>query len=438
MSVGVTQVPTSARPGGPIGAPHDLGPGTGPLGAAIRQLRDAARSLELPCALFETLARPQQEVTVHFPVMMDDGSVVTLEGHRVQHNLARGPGKGGIRYAPGVDLDEVRALAMWMTWKCALMDIPFGGAKGGVAFDPAERTDHEVERITRAFTHAISHFIGPDTDIPAPDVGTDERTMAWMMDAYARSTGQFAPAVVTGKPLAMGGSHGRASSTSDGLGFITMALLQDLGIEAGKASASIQGFGKVGGGLAAFYEKAGIAVHAVSDRYGAIRNDRGIDIQHLRRHVAQTGSVVGFPGAERTDPADVLAADVTIVVPAAIEGVVTGANATSIRATVLLEGANGPTTPEADEILADRGTLVVPDILANSGGVVVSYFEWVQARQQHRWTEHRVRQDLRERMLRAWEMVRRDAAGRGRTLRESATAIAVGRVADTQRMRGMM
>ncbi len=409
-----------------------------PLCAALRQLREAGEQLGLDNAVVEALARPHQEVTVHFPVPSTDSGMATFTGHRVQHNLARGPGKGGIRYAPDVDLDEVKALAMWMTWKSALLDIPFGGAKGGVAFDPAGRSSHELEAITRAFTHAISRFIGPELDIPAPDVGTDERTMAWMMDAYARSTGQLAPAVVTGKPLVLGGSHGRANATSDGVGVVTLAALAAAGRRPRDGvSAAVQGFGKVGSGLARLYVDAGIAVRLISDRYGAIRNDAGIDVPALQDHVTRAGTVVGFDKADAIEPDSVLTADVTIVVPAAVEGVITAANATAVSAELVIEAANGPTTPEADAILRRRGTTVVPDILANSGGVLVSYFEWVQARQRERWSAERVDRQLRERVLAAWDHVS-GQSGKTRTLRQAATAIAVRRVAEAQRLRGLI
>lgn len=413
-----------------------LAPAAPALEAALGQLRTAADELGLPESSVDALVHPQREVTVHFPVVLPDGTVASFKGYRVQHNLARGPGKGGIRYSPEVSLDEVRALAMWMTWKCALLDLPFGGAKGGVAFDPELYSERAIELITRSFTHAIASFIGPDTDIPAPDIGTDERTMAWMLDAYARSTGLLSPGVVTGKPIALGGSYGRASATSDGLAYVSLAVLDRLGVPAGRATAAVQGFGKVGSGLAEILDAAGVAVRAVSDRHGAVRNDDGIDIPALRRHAARSGTVVGFPGADAVAPEEVLEADVTLLVPAAVENVITAANARSIAARAVVEGANGPTAPEADDILEARGTLVVPDILANSGGVLVSYFEWVQARQQRRWSEEYVSSGLRDGMRAAWETVGAEALRTGQTLRKAAVRIAVQRVADAQRLRG--
>ncbi|MGP3534764.1 Glu/Leu/Phe/Val family dehydrogenase [Microbacterium sp. RD1] len=408
-----------------------------PLAAARRQLSEAADFLGISEGLSALLAHPRREMAVSVPLRRDDGRIALYQGYRVQHNLSRGPAKGGVRFAPGVDLDEVRALAMWMTWKCALVDIPYGGAKGGVAIDPRTHSPAELERVTRRYTSELAGFIGPERDIPAPDIGTDEQTMAWMMDTVSVSRGYTVPGVVTGKPLQIGGSRGRTQSTSLGVARIALAALESRGLRASRASAAIQGFGKVGAGVARLLAGSGVAIRAVSDQYGALLNTAGIDVAALADHVRATGSVRAFPGAEAIDPAELLTADVDVLLPCAIEGVLTADNAHAVRARIVVEGANGPTTPDADEILRDRDVLVVPDILANAGGVVVSYFEWVQANQAYWWSTQQVEERLEERMLAGWHLVTETARDNDVTLRAAATAIAVSRVAEAHRIRGL-
>ncbi|WP_144835702.1 Glu/Leu/Phe/Val family dehydrogenase [Kocuria rosea] len=409
----------------------------GPLVDAQAQLASAVATLDYEPGLHALLASPRREMTVSIPLRRDDGPVEVLTGHRVQHNVSRGPAKGGVRYSPQVDLDEVRALAMWMTWKCALIDVPYGGAKGGITVDPRRYSRPEIERLTRRYTSEILPIIGPDKDIPAPDIGTDEQTMAWMMDTFSVSSGYTVPGVVTGKPVSLGGSLGRASATSAGVVHIALAALEHVGITAARATAAVQGFGKVGADAALFLTEAGVKVVSVSDQYGAVHRADGLDIRALQEHVAVIGSVVGFPGAEAIPGEQLLALEVDLLVPAAVEGVLTGANAHEVRARVVVEGANGPTTADADRVLAEAGVLVVPDILANAGGVVVSYFEWVQSNQAYWWSRQEVDHRLEHRMLSAWHHLLDVASARGLTLREAATVTAVERVADAHRTRGL-
>ncbi|GAA1522237.1 glutamate dehydrogenase (NAD(P)+) [Agromyces terreus] len=408
-----------------------------PLTDARSQLAEAVALLGYNDGLHQMLATPRRELTVAVPLRMDSGESRLYVGYRVQHNFSRGPAKGGLRYAPNVDIDEVRALAMWMTWKCALLDVPYGGAKGGVAIDPRLHSTAELERVTRRYTSEILPIIGPERDIPAPDIGTDEQTMAWMMDTYSVSSGYTVPGIVTGKPIALGGSQGRASATSRGVTHIALAALRHVGIQPSGASAAVQGFGKVGADAARFLSEAGVRVAGVSDQYGAVFNPAGLDIEALDEHVRATGSVVGFAGSEPLEGADLLTLDVDLLVPAAVEGVLHESNAGEVRARVVVEGANGPTTPTADRIMRERGILVVPDILANAGGVIVSYFEWVQANQAYWWRADEVETRLEERMLNAWQHVLGYAETRGLSLRTAATALAVERVADAHRLRGL-
>jgi glutamate dehydrogenase (NAD(P)+) len=409
----------------------------GPFDDARAQLRDAVTILGYDDGMYALLANPRRELTVAVPLRRDSGEMELLIGHRVQHNVSRGPAKGGLRYSPDVTLDEVRALAMWMTWKCALLDVPYGGAKGGIRIDPRQYSRSELERVTRRYTSEISPLIGPDHDIPAPDVGTDEQTMAWMMDTYSVQKGHTVLGVSTGKPVSLGGSLGRATSTSRGVVHVALAALRSRGIQAEGATAAVQGFGKVGRHAARFLDDAAVRVVAVSDQYGAIRADAGLDIAALESHVDATGSVVGFAEADPTTNDDLLAAEVDLLIPAAVEGVIHAGNAAQIRATVVVEGANGPTTPEADRILNEAGTLVVPDILANAGGVIVSYFEWVQANQAYWWGADEVETRLAERMLTAWEHVSAHAEKLRLPLRTAATCLAVERVAHAAQLRGL-
>ena len=408
-----------------------------PLEDARTQLAAAIELLGYDDGIHQMLATPRREVTVSIPLRRDDGSVEVLAGHRVQHNFSRGPAKGGLRYSPDVTLDEVRALAMWMTWKCALLDVPYGGAKGGVRIDPRHYSQAELERVTRRYTSEISPLIGPERDIPAPDIGTDENTMAWMMDTYSVQTGHTVLGVATGKPIALGGSLGRATATSRGVVHIALAALADRGIAPVGASAAVQGFGKVGRYAARFLAEAGLRVVAVSDQYGGVADIAGLDIPALEAHVDATGSVVGFVSGDEIDGNDLLELPVDLLVPAAVEGVIHRGNAHRIQAKVIVEGANGPTTPEADEVLASNGSLVAPDILANAGGVIVSYFEWVQANQAYWWSADEVELRLADRMGQAWESVSAHAARLGVPLRAAATALAVERVAQAHLLRGL-
>ena len=408
-----------------------------PLASAHSQLAEAIRYLDYDGGVHAILAHSRRELTVSIPLRRDDGSVSVLTGYRVQHNYSRGPAKGGVRYSPSVDLDEVRALAMWMTWKCALIDVPFGGAKGGVRLDPAEFSTPELERVTRRFTTEIEPLIGPERDIPAPDIGTDEQTMAWMMDAYSTKVGVSVPGVVTGKPVALGGSLGRISATSTGVVLIALEALRSVSIRTHGARAAIQGFGKVGRDTALIMQEHGVIVVAVSDRYGAIYARNGLDIKAVARHVDIHGSVVGCPGSDAIEAAELLELDVDLLVPAAVEMVITEHNAARIQARVIVEGANGPTTPEADLILQSRGVLVVPDILANAGGVVVSYFEWVQATQRYWWGAAEVHEKLSLKMRVGWDALMLETSRSERTLRQAATAIAVRRVVSAHRLRGL-
>jgi glutamate dehydrogenase (NAD(P)+) len=435
----VTTLDTPPMTQSPRMAPSELteDSGTQALADAHAQLRHAVEVLGYSPGYADMLGRARRELRVSVPLRRDNGDYAVFTGYRVQHNLSRGPAKGGVRYAAEVSLDEVRALAMWMTWKCALVELPYGGAKGGIAIDTRDYSQSELERLTRRYTTEILPLIGPEKDIPAPDIGTDERTMAWMMDTYSVSKGYTVPGVVTGKPVSLGGSLGRPSATSLGVFHTARFAMEQAGIRLAGATAAVQGFGKVGADAARFLDEAGVAVRAVSDRYGAVYNASALDITGLRAHCAQTGSVVGFAGSEPIESADLLALDVDVLVPAAVEGVITADNAFAVTARIVVEGANGPTTTAADAILRERDVLVVPDILANAGGVIVSYFEWVQANQAYWWTQAEVEQRLEVRMRSAWESVCRTAASRQLTLRQSATVTAVERVTEAHVLRGL-
>lgn len=404
---------------------------------ARAQLREATTILGYSDSTYATLATPRRELTVAVPLRRDSGEIDLFVGHRVQHNVSRGPAKGGLRYSPDVTLDEVRALAMWMTWKCALLDVPYGGAKGGIRIDPRSYSDAELERVTRRYTSEISPMIGPAQDIPAPDVGTDEQTMAWMMDTYSVQKGHTVLGVSTGKPVSLGGSLGRATATSRGVVHIALAALRCRRIQIEGATAAIQGFGKVGRNTARFLHERGILVTAVSDQYGAVTAPNGLDIIALQAHTDRTGSVIGFAGADSMSNAELLEAQVDLLVPAAVEGVINAENAHRINAPIVVEGANGPTTPEADHILNGKGVLVVPDILANAGGVIVSYFEWVQANQAYWWHADEVEARLADRMLLAWRHVQAHATKLRLPLRTAATCLAVERVANAAKLRGL-
>ncbi len=404
---------------------------------ARAQLAAATDFLGFGEGTYKMLATPRREMSVSIPVWRDDGEKDVVTGYRVQHNITRGPAKGGVRFSPQVDIDEVRALAMWMTWKTALLDLPYGGAKGGVAIDPRDFSKHELERITRRYTSELLPILGEDTDVPAPDVGTDEQTMAWMMDTISVAKGHTVLGSVTGKPIELGGSRGRAAATSRGVVYTALSAMDSLGMKPEQTTAVVQGFGKVGRGAARFLFEAGVKVIAVADVYGGLYNASGIDIEKLEEFVDETGKVVGFPGAEPYDAAGILTLDADLLVPAAIEGVLTDENAADVKAKLIVEGANGPTTPGADKIFQDRGILVVPDILANAGGVVVSYFEWVQGLAAYWWSEEEVNSRLRDRMRSAWEQVNDFSKKNDLALRNAATAMAVKKVADAHHLRGL-
>jgi glutamate dehydrogenase (NAD(P)+) len=402
------------------------------------QLANAAKKLRLDDGTHQLLATPRREMTVSIPLRRDDGHVEVLRGYRVQHNLSRGPAKGGIRYHPSTDIDEVRALAMWMTWKCALIGIPYGGAKGGVTIDPRLYSKTELERVTRRYASEILPIIGPERDIPAPDVGTDEQTMAWFMDTYSVNKGYTVTGVVTGKPLAVGGSLGRAGATSRGVLFSAFAALREAGIDPRDVSVAVQGFGKVGGLAAQFLHDAGCKVVAVSDVKGGAYNSMGLNPAAMMRAMKQgLESVAGYPGTDDLTNEELLELDVDLLVPAALEGVIHESNADAVKARFIVEGANGPTTPDADTILEDRGVVVVPDVLANSGGVAVSYYEWVQDLQAYWWTEDEVNDRLKAIMERAYLDVSALAQDEGVSLRTAAQMIGVGRVAEAHRTRGL-
>jgi glutamate dehydrogenase (NAD(P)+) len=408
-----------------------------PWAMALRQFNRAADHLPLKRGIRDYLVFPHRELTVNFPVQMDDGSVRIFTGYRVHHSTVLGPTKGGIRYAPQVDLNEVRALAMWMTWKCALMHLPYGGAKGGVAVDPAALSRAELEKLTRRFATEISVVMGPQSDIPAPDVGTNEQIMAWIMDTYSMHRGHSVPAVVTGKPVSIGGSAGRREATGRGVMIIAREAAKHRGLSLAGASVVVQGFGNVGSVAAYLLHDQGCRIVAVSDIFGGIYNPRGLDPRAVLAHVREHGRVAGFPGSEPVTNSELLELPCDLLVPAAIEGQITRSNAARIKAAIIVEGANGPTTPDADDILAERGVLIVPDILANAGGVVVSYFEWVQDLSSLFWSEEEINARLEPIMVRAFQGVVRLAAERNVDLRTAAMIYAVRRVADALLIRGI-
>lgn len=422
---------TQRRPSGMAAVRDD------PWEMALRQFHAVARRLNLRPGIEKFLATPQRELVTGFPVKMDDGRVEVFTGYRVHHNMVLGPTKGGIRYHPGVTHSEVRALAMWMTWKCALVHLPYGGAKGGVIVDPGSLSEGELERLTRRYATEISVLMGPQGDIPAPDVGTNAQVMAWIVDTFSMHAGRWVPAVTTGKPITLGGSVGRAEATGRGVMLSARTVARLYGLPWRGARVVVQGFGNVGESAARLFWEGGCVVTAVSDVYGGIYNPNGIDIRALQAHVAVTRSVVGFPDAEPISNRDLLELPCDYLVPAALEGQITADNAGRIRARAIVEGANGPTTPDAEEVLQDRGILIVPDILANSGGVIVSYFEWVQDLQVLFWTEEEIDRRLERIIVRSVEDVVALARAEGIPLRLAALRRAVGRVADALAIRGI-
>ncbi|GIV05212.1 MAG: glutamate dehydrogenase [Fimbriimonadales bacterium] len=404
---------------------------------AIRQLEIAAHYLNLDRSLLEVLKHPRRELIVNFPVKMDDGSIRVFTGYRVHHNPARGPAKGGIRYHPEVTLDETRALAMWMTWKCAVVNIPYSGAKGGVVCDPKRLSVHELENLTRRYITEISMLIGPESDIPAPDVGTNPQVMAWIMDTYSMHKGYTVPAVVTGKPIAIGGSEGRLEATGRGVTVMAHESLKQIGSHLEGATVVIQGFGNVGSATAKLMHQAGAKVIAISDARGGIYNPNGLNIPALLHCAGRDGCIQAYRDAEFITNAELLELPCDVLVPAALHGVITASNADRIKARVIVEAANGPVTPDADEILDDKGVLVVPDILANAGGVIVSYFEWVQDLQAFFWEEEEVNRKLERVMRRSYEHVAQTAEQNKVNLRMGAYIIGVKRVAEATTIRGI-
>jgi glutamate dehydrogenase (NAD(P)+) len=406
---------------------------------AQTQLRTVGAMLGFDQGLIEILAHPKRELTVNFPVRMDDGTTRIFTGYRVQHNDARGPAKGGIRYSLAASIDEVRALAMWMTWKCAVTNLPYGGAKGGVVVDPRALSEGELERLTRRYASEIDIVIGPSQDIPAPDMGTDARVMAWIMDTYSMHHDFSIPGVVTGKPVAIGGSEGRVEATGRGVLFIAQEACKDQGMHLRGASIAIQGFGNVGGVAARLLADAGANVVAISDSEGGLYNPKGLDVEELdkrRRAGGRFGDLTGIEH-ERITNAELLELPVDILIPAAIEGQITARNAANVKAQMIIEAANGPTTAEADRILAERGIYLVPDILANAGGVIVSYFEWVQDLQSFFWEESEVNERLRRLAVRSFDEVTAVARQRDLRLREAAYVVALQRVGEAIRLRGI-
>ena len=404
---------------------------------ALRQFHDAADHLSLKRGIREYLATPHRELVVNFPVQMDDGSVRLFTGYRVHHSSVLGPTKGGIRYSPEVRISEVRALAMWMTWKSALMHLPYGGAKGGVACDPRQLSRRELERLTRRYATEISVLMGPLSDIPAPDVGTNADVMAWIMDTYSMHKGYSVSSVVTGKPIPIGGSVGRSDATGRGVLIATREAARLRGIPLAGSRVAIQGFGNVGEAAARLLHEQGCRIVAVSDIAGGCVQPSGLDPRAVLQHMRRTGTVMGFPGATTVSNADLLELPCEILIPAAIEGQITGDNAARIQAEIIVEAANGPTTPEADAILAGRGVLVVPDILANAGGVTVSYFEWVQDLQAYFWSVEEINEHLERIMVSTFGRVAALAEAQRVTLRTAALIVAVQRVADALLTRGI-
>ncbi len=427
----------SPRPMPPPSPSLAPSPGAGALAAARAQFDAAALHLGLDDGIRDILRTPQRELTVSFPVRLDDGRTRVFTGFRVQHNVARGPAKGGIRYHPSTDLDEVRALAMWMTWKCALVNVPFGGAKGGVTCDPRAMSLKEVEALTRRFATELHPLIGPDSDIPAPDVGTNAQTMAWIMDTVSMHRGYSVPGVVTGKPVVIGGSNGRADATGQGVVYTIEEAARRLGLEMRGLSVAVQGFGNVGEATARLLDEAGARVVAITDIGGGCYREAGLDVPLLRELMREHRSITGAPGTQPIDSEHLFGLDVDVLVLAAMEGQITRANAGRVRARILAEGANGPTTPDADPILQENGVEVIPDILCNAGGVVVSYFEWVQNRDSLFWAPKIINGRLREAVHTATAAVSERAAADRIDPRRAAHAIAVERVAEATVLRGI-
>ena len=408
-----------------------------PLESMMSRFNIAADILGLDEATYNVLKAPDKQVIVNIPVTMDDGQIHVFEGYRVIHNTILGPSKGGIRYDKNVHLDEVKALAAWMTWKCAVVDIPYGGAKGGIICDPTTMSAGEIERLTRRYTLALKDIFGPDRDIPAPDMGTGPREMAWLMDEFSKTNGMTSPAVVTGKPLVMGGSLGRTEATGRGVMVSTLAALKKLNLKPTEVSAAVQGFGNVGSWAAVLLHQQGVKIKGVSDISGAYWNADGINIDEAIAYKnAHNGRLEGFTGATPMNPDDLLTSDVDVLVPAAVEDVITEHNAHDIKAKLIVEGANGPTSASADPIINEKGIMVVPDILANSGGVTVSYFEWVQNKQGFKWSLDMVTERADRIMSDAFEKVYQTSQKYKIPMRIAAYVVAIDKVAQTYKFRG--
>jgi glutamate dehydrogenase (NAD(P)+) len=417
----------------PVSFEHELNP----MEAQATRFDFAAHKLNLDEGIWKVLRYPTRELIVHIPVAMDNGHLEVFTGFRVQHSIARGPSKGGIRYAPDVTLDEVRALAAWMTWKCAVVNIPFGGAKGGVICDPHKMSMGELERMTRRYTAELFEFIGPEKDVPAPDVNTNEQTMAWIMDTYSMHMRQTVTAVVTGKPINIGGSRGRREATGRGIMIVCDEAIKKLGLQPQTTRVIVQGFGNVGSNAARLMSAVGYKVIGILEVDGGLYNRNGIDVEKLWEHRQKNGTIQGFKEAEKVDPAELLLTECEILIPAATENQITSRNADRVKCKILAEGANGPTTAAADEILADKGVFVIPDILCNAGGVTTSYFEWVQDRQGYFWKESVVNEQLETIMVAAFDDVVRYSETHHVNNRIAAYMLAIDRVAYTIRQRGI-
>src|SRR6478735_1487325 len=410
----------------------------GPIfGAMLEEFDEAARILNLEPGIWSILTHPKRQITVSCPVQMDSGEIEVFTGYRVQYNITLGPAKGGIRYHPGVTLDEVTALAAWMTWKCAVAHIPFGGGKGGVVCDPTKMSRREVEALTRRYIAEIIDAIGPEKDVPAPDVNTNDQIMAWVMDTYSMHVGHTATAVVTGKPLEIGGSAGRREATGRGVMIATREAAKHIGLDIKGATVAVQGFGNVGSVSADLLQKLGAKIVAVTDWKGGVYNAKGLDVTKMLDYAKQHKSIEGFPGGESIDNTRLYQLDVDVLIPAALENQITLENAPKIKAKIIAEGANGPTTPDAHKYLHDHGVFVIPDILANSAGVTASYFEWVQDRYGYFWTETEVNDRLEAKMCEAFNAVLQTALRYKVDMRTAAYIVAISRVATVTRMRGM-
>jgi glutamate dehydrogenase/leucine dehydrogenase len=409
-----------------------------PFEVALKQLDEAAKLIKLDKGLQQVLANPKRVLTVSLPVKMDNGEIRVFTGFRSQHNDARGPYKGGIRYHPQVTIEEVKALSMWMTWKCAVADIPYGGGKGGIICNPKEMSEGELERLTRRYAYAIADIIGPHTDIPAPDVYTGGKEMAWIMDTYSALKGNYVqPEIITGKPITIGGSLGRNEATGRGLAFTVREAAKKLKIDVKGATMAVEGFGNAGQFASQLVEEQGAKLIAASDSKGGIYNKNGMDVAALRNHKEKTGSVTGFPGANSISNEELIETECTILIPAALENQITSKNADRVKAKIVAEAANGPTTTEADDVLYKNKILVIPDILANGGGVTVSYFEWLQNLRRDYWTENEVNQRLDQNITKAFNDVYDTSEKYGVNMRKASTLLAINRVVEAIKIRGL-